>query len=297
MDAKSSFPLRSDTNCRLEQFENELVDSKPTSQHDRPAAARGLLLAGSKNAYSLAHSMLGTSSLLVGFYQTSDVLLHSFSQPVQSSDTVAAGAIHVAAGLFGARRLQLGNEKEVARNAMFWPIPIQNLWLTSAALTEWDQGSSALFSMFDDRFVGFTALNLLLTAWQLNEVRTKSGKEATQDTIWLDDSAQNAFLVESVYLFWMQIQMVALLYVSTSVDHPAFLDFMDRFPDMHHLLSNATVNTASFNNVVAFVATLVRYKILSKPSSIDNFVVFSVPMLVSLFMTSRVLSCFFEADD
>merc|ERR1712238_441382 len=98
----------------------------------------------------------------------------------------------------------------------------------------------------------------------------------------------------------------------------AFTTFMDTYPKMQLLLANLALNTAFFNNLAIFLATLLRYKILRKPTTTrlssttttstttnttmkallqDNKVVFSLPLFSSIFIVWKVLSCFFFSYD
>merc|ERR1712238_418842 len=88
---------------------------------------------------------------------------------------------------------------------------------------------------------------------------------------------------------------------------------MDTYPKMQLLLANLALNTAFFNNLAIFLATLLRYKILRKPTTArlsstttnttmkallqDNKVVFSLPLFSSIFIVWKVLSCFFFSYD
>jgi len=254
------------------------------------------LKAGVKDTIRIVHSTVGLASILVGLHHMIEVvIIKSFSDVFTARTIIWSGILHTLVGTFGIRRLHFKNKKESARNAMFWPAPIQNAWLTSVSLTEWGQGSGAFVSMWKAPFAAFTTFNLILTVWQLLEVLKKTGPSKTSDTIWLEDSKKNAILVEFAYLFWMQIQMGTALYVSRFVPLPIFSTFMDTYPEMRYLLSNLALNTAFFNNLAIFIATLLRYKVMSKPSH-DNAIVFSIPLLSSILIVWKVLSCFFLTD-
>merc|ERR1712238_427807 len=239
---------------------------------------------------------------------------------ISLSTIIGTGLVHTCTGLFGIRRLHFQNPKEAARNAMFWPAPIQGLWLASVSVTEWGQGSNAVLSMWQTPFVAFTAFNIGLTVWQLSQILTKTGSvERTKDTIWFQKAKHNAILVEFSCLFWMQIQMGTVFYLATMGpgSQTAFTTFMDTYPKMQLLLSNLALNTAFFNNLAIFLATLLRYKILRKPTATrlsstttstttnttmkallqDNKVVFSLPLFSSIFIVWKVLSCFFFSYD
>jgi hypothetical protein len=161
------------------------------------------------------------------------------------------------------------------------------------------QGSGALISIWNSPFATFTAFNVLLTFWQLSEVLRKTGHPSrTRDSIWFDKSAHNAILVEFSYLLWMQLQMGTVLYVACLVEMGDFSAFMDAFPKMQCLLSNLALNTAFFNNLAIFVATLLRYKLVSTPKQKNyNVIVFSLPLLSSIWIVWKVLSCFFLSYD
>ena len=108
--------------------ENCLVTSK----------IRRFLKAGSANIFRMTHSFVGIGSLLFGFHHLLDVaFLNTFMKPLEISDVFMNGSVHVVVGLFGIRRLDLNSEYNAGRNAMIWPVPIQNLWLVAASLTEW----------------------------------------------------------------------------------------------------------------------------------------------------------------
>ena len=272
---------------------------------------RNFFKAGTLDIPRISHSIVGLSSILVGLHHMFKVLLLSSFADVECTvrTILCTGCIHTFVGLLGVRRLHFKNKKEAARNAMFWPAPIQSLWLASVSLTEWGQGSGALISMGSSLFTGFTAFNVLLTFWQFSVILRKTGvresnsssntssNSTKQDSIWFKKSAHNAILVEFSYLLWMQIQMGTALYIATSAPllHN-FSSFMDAFPKMQYLLSNLALNTAFFNNLAVFLATLIRYKLVSKPEN-HNMAVFSLPLLSSIFIVWKVLSCFFLSYD
>jgi len=254
---------------------------------------RKFVKAGFKDTIRASHSFIGLASILVGLHHMMDVvIIHKFSDVFKVPTIIWSGLLHILVGTFGIRRLNFKSEKEAARNAMFWPAPIQNAWLTSVSLSEWGQGSKAFISMWKAPFAAFTTFNLMLTFWQLSQVINKSGNDNTRDTIWCKNSKTNAVLVEFAYLFWMQIQMGTALFISCSVPLQTFSTFMDAYPEMQYLLSNLAINTAFFNNLAIFIATLLRYKVLSKPSN-DNKIVFSIPLFSSILIVWKVLSCFF----
>lgn len=257
------------------------------------------LKAGTRDIPRIAHSMVGLSSILVGLHHMSEVLIISSFTNVScgASTKLCSGCVHTLAGLLGIRRLNFKSNREAARNAMFWPAPIQSFWLASATLTEWGQGSDAQFSMFSSPYTSFTTFNLLLTFWQLSEIIRKTGSPSkTKDNIWFKKSSHNAILVEFSYLLWMQLQMGAALYIARFVPFQEFSAFMDAFPKMQTLLSNLALNTAFFNNLAVFIATLLRYKLVSNPRHY-NKIVFSLPLLSSIYIVWKVLSCFFFTYD
>jgi len=250
--------------------------------------------AGRVDGKRIFHSLLGMASILIGAHHMFDItILSSFADVVKLPTIIGTGMIHVLVGFFGIRRLNFKNKSEAARNAMFWPAPFQNAWLVAASLTEWGQGSNSLFSFYNPLFAAFTFVNLAVTVWQFTEVFRKTGREQTKDTIWFKEPIKNATLVEFAYLIWMQLQMGALFYIKCAVKRHTFTGFMDFFPNMQYLLANLALNTAFFNNLAIFLATLLRYKVISKPSK-DNAIVFSVPLASSIFILWKVLSCFFS---
>ena len=155
------------------------------------------------------------------------------------------------------------------------------------------QGSGTMLSIQNPLFIAFTVSNILLTVWQFSEIVRKTGHPSkTTDIIWFQKSSHNAILVEFSYLLWMQLQMGAVLYIMCFVPLQEFSAFMDAFPKMQFLLSNLALNTAFFNNLAIFVATLLRYKVVSKPNNY-NIYVFSLPLLSSVWIVWKVLGCFF----
>jgi len=278
----------------------------------RKSKIRKFAKAGMKNIPRIIHSLVGLSSIVIGFHHMVHVLITSSftNADITISTIIGTGLVHTCTGLFGVRRLNFKNKKEAARNAMFWPAPIQGLWLASVSLSEWGQGSNALLSMWNTPLVAFTAFNIGITFWQLSQILTKTGTtERTKDTIWFRKSSHNAILVEFSYLFWMQIQMGTVLRLATmgTGSQHAFTSFMEMYPKMKLLLSNLALNTAFFNNLAILLATLLRYKIISKPTSTtntsmksifqDNKIVFSLPLFSSIFIVWKVLSCFFFSYD
>jgi len=99
---------------------------------------KGFIQSAASDKYRISHSFVGVSSLAVGFHHFYDIaVVHSFTQHLSPGMVGVTGILHTSCGMLGMRRLRFGNEKEAARNAMFWPVPLQNLWLTGAALSEW----------------------------------------------------------------------------------------------------------------------------------------------------------------
>jgi len=95
--------------------------------------------AGMKNIPRIIHSLVGLSSIVIGFHHMVHVLITSSftNADITISTIIGTGLVHTCTGLFGVRRLNFKNKKEAARNAMFWPAPIQGLWLASVSLSEW----------------------------------------------------------------------------------------------------------------------------------------------------------------
>jgi len=270
--------------------------------------------AGTLDVYRISHSIIGLLSIGIGLYHMVEVLFwNSFTDTECTIGTILfCGFVHTTTGLFGVRRLNFNNKREAARNAMFWPAPIQSLWLSTVSLTEWGQGSDAVFSIWDSPYyTAFTVFNVLLTFWQLSEVLTKTGNSSrTKDTIWFQQSSHNAVLVEFSYLLWMQLQMGTVLYMTHHVSMEDFQSYMDTYPKMQSLLSNLALNTAFFNNLAIFLATMLRYKLISVSISIgdddknnnnnnnnsnnhNNIIVFALPLISSVYIVWKVLSCFF----
>jgi len=273
-----------------------ITKSRPKNSNAKlKAKVQKFMKAGRADIYRIIHSSLGIASLVIGSSHLFHIaFLHDFLAPITGAGIFLTGSVHCMCGIFGVRRLKLNNKKEAARNAMFWPTMLQNLWFFAASLTEWGRGSHAQFSMFSKPFTLVTVLGITLTIWQLSEVSFKTGIDKTKDSIWFQESWKNALLVEFCYLIWIQIQMGATLFIGTTVSHNDFLDYMNTFPKMHSLLSNLALNTAYFNNLVVFLATLLRYKLVSKPNH-DNAVMFALPVITSIFIVWKVLSCFFRA--
>mmetsp|Transcript_5043 Transcript_5043/g.5831 ORF Transcript_5043/g.5831 Transcript_5043/m.5831 type:complete len:633 (-) Transcript_5043:68-1966(-) len=319
----SSSSMIATTTAEVAQDRSRLRNTILINNNGRKSKIQKFAKAGVKDHFRIIHSLVGLSSIVIGLHHMMEVLIFSsFTLADLSIATIiGTGLVHTCTGLFGIRRLNFHNPKEAARNAMFWPAPIQGLWLASVSLTEWGQGSNALVSMWQTPFVAFTAFNIVLTCWQLSQILTKTGTaERTKDTIWFQKAQHNAILVEFSYLFWMQLQMGTVLYLATMGpgSQAAFTAFMDTYPKMQLLLSNLALNTAFFNNLAIFLATLLRYKILRKPTTAsrlsssstttttttgssttmtsllqDNKVVFSLPLFSSIFIVWKVLSCFF----
>lgn len=150
--------------------------------------------------------------------------------------------------------------------------------------------------MFCRSFTIFTTFSIVLTFWQLSEVWRRTGKSKTRDAIWFKEGWKNAFLTEFSYLLWMQLQFGAVLYIQSTVISKNFINFMDEFPRMQSLLANLAMNTAFFNNLVVFMATLARYKLLSQPNK-ENVLIFSIPLVTSGLIVYKIFDCFFRAYD
>mmetsp|Transcript_24559 Transcript_24559/g.34285 ORF Transcript_24559/g.34285 Transcript_24559/m.34285 type:complete len:80 (+) Transcript_24559:481-720(+) len=66
---------------------------------------------------------------------------------------------------------------------------------------------------------------------------------------------------------------------------------------MHYILSNISLNSACLgNNLAILLVTLIRYKLVSKPTQ-ENTVVFSVPILVAMIVVWKTMSCFLGTND
>ena len=142
------------------------------------------------------------------------------------------------------------------------------LWLASVR-----QGQDALISTYGLPFILFTGTNLLLTEWQLAEVFLHTGEGKTEDkALWLKEPWKNVLLAEMAYVVWIQIQMIAVFWVSTMTGPMDYLAYADQHPVFENFVANIAMNTAFFNNLVIFLATLLRYKMLPNPNK------FSVPL-------------------
>lgn len=96
------------------------------------------LKAGRADIYRIIHSSFGIASLVIGTNHLINIgFLRNFLEPLSRSSIILTGSIHCMCGVFGVRRLKLNNKKEAARNAMFWPTMLQNIWFFTASLTEW----------------------------------------------------------------------------------------------------------------------------------------------------------------
>lgn len=106
------------------------------------------LKAGTSDTPRILHSIIGLCSIALGLHHMIEVLISSSFTDAECrvSTIVGSGCIHTFAGLLGLRRLNFNNDKEAARNAMFWPAPIQSFWLASVSLTEWGYVARNLLS-------------------------------------------------------------------------------------------------------------------------------------------------------
>ena len=111
--------------------------------------------------------------------------------------------------------------------------------------------------------------------------------------------------------------MGTVLYMTHHVSMENFQSYMDTYPKMQSLLSNLALNTAFFNNLAIFLATMLRYKLISVSISIgdddknnnnnnnsssssnnhNNVIVFALPLISSVYIVWKVLSCFFYSYD
>ncbi|CAB9521187.1 unknown protein [Seminavis robusta] len=138
-------------------------------QHSTPETAvknighkrvKQLCRAGTASLQQRLHSAFGLGSLLFGSLHYLDITTHGYAVPVSQTEILGIGALHVMVAFMGLPRLDWKNEKEASRNALIWPVPLQNIWLLAASLTELAQGRDALISMESPAFVAFTAFNL-----------------------------------------------------------------------------------------------------------------------------------------
>jgi len=140
LSSPSSVTTTVDTRLQeaLDQYKDD-NDRTTFINNGRKSKIQRFAKAGVKDHFRIIHSLVGLSSILLGFHHMMEVLIvSSFTLAEISIGTIiGTGLVHTCTGLFGIRRLHFHNPKEAARNAMFWPAPIQALWLASVSLTEW----------------------------------------------------------------------------------------------------------------------------------------------------------------
>ena len=97
-----------------------------------------MMSAAQTDPYRMAHSLLGVSSLGIGLVHFVDVnFVHGFGAPMSQSTVISVSMLHSIVALLGCRRINFQSKKEAARNAMYWPAAIQNIWMAAICLTEW----------------------------------------------------------------------------------------------------------------------------------------------------------------
>uniref|UniRef100_A0A7S1UQD9 Uncharacterized protein n=1 Tax=Grammatophora oceanica TaxID=210454 RepID=A0A7S1UQD9_9STRA len=153
---------------------------------------------GTSTLQQRIHSAVGIGSLLFGGMHCATVLQHGFAQPISNFEIVALGSLHTLTAIMGLPRLDFKSKREAARNALIWPVPLQNLWYMLACLTEWAQhGSDVIVSMYGLPFTAFTTCNLLIALWQTSMSYVSGGTTEAQrqkSGIWFESPALNAFI-------------------------------------------------------------------------------------------------------
>jgi hypothetical protein len=250
-------------------------------------SARKWATTGTSTVNRAAHFALGGGSLLFGANHFSHMLTEGFDIPCTQIEVIILGGLHTATAFLGSTHLSKNKRSktiEASRNAMIWPVPYQNLWLTCMALTAWSRGSTATLSMNSAPIVLFTIVNVIIVLWQISTSFVSGGtneSERVASGIWYENPAVNAAVTVGSYSGIMIIFLSMAIWntvIATTIPGymQEFAGFIDAFPSYGFLMSNIFMNFAFVNNVAVFFATLLKYKVIpsDKVVKIYLFIIF-----------------------
>lgn len=196
------------------------------------------------------------------------------------SEVCAIGFFHISTAFFGNTLLRK-NKAEAPRNAMIWPVPYQNLWLTATALSEWSRGSDALVKMTSVPMMLFTAITLAIALWQTSESFANSDDHPL---IPFKSRLTNTAVTFSTYTgFLVAFSSLALGICVADIVSPGhgkefITSLVDAHPAYGFFVSNVFMNFAWANNLAVLLATLLKYKVVNRRQL--QFVYLSVTILV-----------------
>jgi len=239
------------------------------------------------------HTAMGLGSLLLGGIHLLNLMLHGFSVELPQQEILLAGTFHILTALMGLPRINWADKKEAARNIMIGPVPIQNIGLIWASLSEWTQGSDAVLSMYSEPFAAFAILNVCIALWQTCASNVSSGasKSEQQKTgIWFGNASMNALVTLLTYTGIFIAFFSEPLFIRQTIDIGAQCNFAASHPEYSNILGNILLNSVFFNNFAVFEATLVKYKVLTPTQAATIYLPLQVAVII------RSLSSFLLAD-
>jgi hypothetical protein len=222
--------------------------------------------AGSASLQQALHSALGLGSLLFGFLHFAHLLQHGFAEPISQMDIMSVGSLHVLTACVGLPRLNWNSKQDATRNSMIWPVPIQNIWYVTAALTEWSQGAECTTSIHSDAFAAFTVATAALALWQTKESYVSGGTnelERQKSGIWFESPLYNAGVAFFSYTGPIFVLCCVALFISQCTDSGQMTNFATLHPDHGNIVANLLINSAFVNNFAVFGATLIKYKVVT----------------------------------
>lgn len=221
---------------------------------------------GSMDLKRMAHSTFGVASLLIGGAHAAQCITQGFDASILSpTDALGLGIIHTITAAFGVTRLDMDNPKEAARNAMIWPVPIQNAWIVAATQSEIVLGKDAVVSLYSEPMMAFTMLYLSLLLFQTAKSFRGGGEtehERHQSGIWFPNKWANLAITIVSYTLIFGTHGVEVAYLHSNVEPTVLNDFVASYPDDATLMGNVLMSDMWFNNLAVFLATLLRYKAL-----------------------------------
>ncbi|CAB9531673.1 expressed unknown protein [Seminavis robusta] len=247
--------------------------------------------AGTASIQQGLHSAFGLGSVLFGSQHFMHLLTNGFEAPISQEKILALGAMHVLVAFAGLPRLDWKNEKEAARNAMIWPVPVQNLWLVLASVTEFTQGQDALVSIGSTPFMAFSALNIVIAAWQSSQSFVSGGAseaEKQKSGIWYENPLKNAAAAVLSYTLPIMVFGFELMHLGGNVGQEQIIQFASSHPDHSNLAVNVFLNTCFVNNIAIFGATLVKYKVVPTGKMAIFYEVFASAVIFGAFFVFAV---------
>ena len=241
------------------------VTTSPRQTQSVTHRVQTMLKAATLDPQRIAHATLGVASLLLGLYHAMDCVVHGFEAPISQTDILVQGSVHTACAVMGLPRIDLTRARDWTRNVIFSMIFFFNAWFTASSLTEWAQGSRNLLSIDSDGMIGFTLLACclpLVAVFLSLTVHQRPGD--VQSGLWSETPYVNSCMVFfNMGLFYI-FPFLFYLFGALFVDMEAYTALIDRYPDMGYCIANAHLDTAFIGNLVVFLNTNVKYKVVQR---------------------------------